>query len=761
MRVDSAGDGAALRRAQEAVRDLIATERPARIRVLVPAGRYGLDAPLRFGPEDVGPVGSRVDWVADGEVTLCSTTVPAPLWEAAAGGIVRTRLEPGLDFDQLIIGDRRRILARYPNHDPDARLQGFAADALDPARVRRWRRPEGGYVRGLHDYEWGGNSYRIVGRRGDDLDLEWAGDNQRGSALHPTYRMVENLAEELDAPGEWFYDRASGWLSYLPEPGEDLAGVDLALGTLPELIRCAGESPDRPLSGLGFDGFTLTGTHRALFGAVHEPLLLGDWTIVRRAAVHLRNVADVRIVRCRFREVGGNAVLINGYARDVRIERNEFHGSGASDICVLGLPSAVRSPSVWGAEQRTLTDDRPGPAGEDYPRDIVIMDNHLSAMGRYAKQSAGVQISMARRVSVLGNTIHDGPRAGINVNDGTWGGHVIARNDLYRLVRETGDHGPINAWGRDRFWSLDDVTDRERRRIAALDALEPTMITHNRIQHDHDWGVDLDDGSTNYRIEHNLFLGCGVKLREGFDRAVRSNVFVGGGVHSHVSYAGNGDEVIGNLFLTRVPYFFIRADPRHSGIRYDQNLFWNDGDPIDVIDQAWRDAGQDQHSTIADPGLVHSPWRDPALTEIALADASWFPDGAPGPGDVIVGAAGIRADRPPIDWARPPGDFAPPAEVDWLGLTLSAIWSPALASSLGLYEAQGAYVQVAPADSAGAALGLRAGDVVQAVDDQAVNSPADLPTSDTHQRRLRVWRDQRPLEVAIEPTESSSKSRRR
>jgi hypothetical protein len=43
------------------------------------------------------------------------------------------------------------------------------------------------------------------------------------------------------------------------------------------------------------------------------------------------------------------------------------------------------------------------------------------------------------------------PRAGICIGDGTWGGHVIEFNHIYDTVRETGDHGPFNAWGRERF----------------------------------------------------------------------------------------------------------------------------------------------------------------------------------------------------------------------------------------------------------------------------------------------------------------------
>ena len=59
---------------------------------------------------------------------------------------------------------------------------------------------------------------------------------------------------------------------------------------------------------------------------------------------------------------------------------------------------------------------------------------------------------MCRHITVSHNSIYDTPRAGINVSEGTWGGHIIEFNDVFDTVKETGDHGSFNSWGRDRFW---------------------------------------------------------------------------------------------------------------------------------------------------------------------------------------------------------------------------------------------------------------------------------------------------------------------
>ena len=42
--------------------------------------------------------------------------------------------------------------------------------------------------------------------------------------------------------------------------------------------------------------------------------------------------------------------------------------------------------------------------------------------------------------------MYNGPRAAINFNDGLGGGSVVEKNLLFKMVRETNDHGPFNSW---------------------------------------------------------------------------------------------------------------------------------------------------------------------------------------------------------------------------------------------------------------------------------------------------------------------------
>jgi hypothetical protein len=188
------------------------------------------------------------------------------------------------------------------------------------------------------------------------------------------------------------------------------------------------------------------------------------------------------------------------------------------------------------------------------------------------KQTAGVFISMAEEITVSHNTVFRVPRAGICINDGTWGGHVIEFNDVFDTVRETGDHGPFNSWGRDRWWKTSynegGPLDPCARSRATLDAWKTTHIRNNRFAHPaggHSWGIGLDDGSSNYHIYDNLTLNMGVKLREGFFRRVENNVIVNGFGGFHIWVPGSDDVVARNVIVDSAPYRSACSSPRSSG----------------------------------------------------------------------------------------------------------------------------------------------------------------------------------------------------
>ena len=125
-------------------------------------------------------------------------------WKEYKNGIMQAKVEEELIPDQLFVNGKKQISARYPNFDPDIRIfNGYAADACSPERVKNWSNPAGGYLHAMHSREWGGYQYSIEGKDAKgELILKGGFQNNRQMGMHHTYRMVENIFEELDAEGE-------------------------------------------------------------------------------------------------------------------------------------------------------------------------------------------------------------------------------------------------------------------------------------------------------------------------------------------------------------------------------------------------------------------------------------------------------------------------------------------------------------------------------------------------------------------------------
>jgi hypothetical protein len=59
--------------------------------------------------------------------------------------------------------------------------------------------------------------FQLSGANGTALYFGYGGYQEaRGSSIHNNHFYVENIKEELDAPGEWFYDTSTSELLFWP-----------------------------------------------------------------------------------------------------------------------------------------------------------------------------------------------------------------------------------------------------------------------------------------------------------------------------------------------------------------------------------------------------------------------------------------------------------------------------------------------------------------------------------------------------------------
>ncbi|MEX6687868.1 PDZ domain-containing protein [Danxiaibacter flavus] len=651
-----------------------------------------------------------------------------------------------LQADQLFINNVLYHMARYPDYDSSARVfNGTAADAVSPAKVKSWKNPAGGYVHALHEGEWGGFHYKVTDKNSDTtLVLTGGWQNNRPSAMNKKHRFVENIFEELNTPGEWFYNDDT--LYVIPFHHTDLSKAVVEGSQLNNLIEIKGEV-NAPQKNVHIEHLVFTGTNRT-FMLTKEPLLRSDWTIYRGGAILLSGTENCTVTNNIFEKLGGNAVFVSGYNKLARIEHNYIHHIGANAVAFAGNENAVRSPNNQYSQFTPFAemDKTPGPKSNEFPQECFVTDNLVHDIGMIEKQVAGVEISMSRKITVDHNTIYNAPRSGINIGDGCWGGHLITSNDVFNTVLETGDHGAFNSWGRDRYWSADrhymDSLVAVHPELILLDVTEPVTLFNNRFRCDHGWDIDLDDGSSNYHIYNNICLNGGLKLREGFFRTVENNIILNNSFHPHVWFANSHDIFRHNIVSTA----YAPIGMNSWGDQVDYNFFLTEGG----LTKARQD-GTDKNSIYVSPEFSNAPNGDYTVKSNEALNSGfknvpmnfgvtseWLKQKAkPAPLPVLVG----REERNKN------------SIVSWLGGKIKSVEGLGERSALGLPDEDGVQV-IETGNGVLAASGLQKSDVIRQAGDKPVKNVADL--MDAYQQnnwtgklQLNIWRDQQLIPLTL------------
>lgn len=708
--------------AQKAVRRLKAK---TPVIVWFRAGIYYLPETLVLTAEDSGTQTNPVTYAAfSGEEAVVSGGARLTLdWKPYRDGIMMAAVPAGLKTDQLFVNGHRQNMARYPDFDAKSQyFDGWAADAFSKERAARWQDPAGGFIHAMHRSLWGDFHYAITGKKADgNVSYEGGWQNNRRLGMHDRYRFVENVFEELDAPGEWFLNGKTSTLYFYPPPEVDLKTATVEAVRLPHLVEFRG-TEQSPVQWVTLRGFTFRHSTRT-FMENKEPLLRSDWTTYRGGALFFNGAENCVLEDCFIDQAGGNAVFVNMYNRAVAVRRCHIARAGGNGVAFVGDPKAVRSPLFEYEERQSFKDidTAPGPKTNNYPAGCVVEDCLIYLTGRVEKQTAGVQISMARGITVRHCSIYDMPRAGINISEGTWGGHVIEHCDIFDTVKETGDHGSFNSWGRDRYWGLKDidlntVTTGENRRLPLADVVDTIVLRNNRWRCDHGWDIDLDDGSANYHIYNNLALNGGIKLREGFYRTVENNIMAGNSFHPHVWYGNSQDVFRQNIVFSA--YRPIRVPPPW-GKECDNNLLHtpgkSDAEPAAGLQ---KQSGRDGHSMQADALFVNPAAGDYRVQDGSPALQLGFRNFAMDQFGVQTAKLRAMARTPQLPGQGQVGQAATlqsgrdPRTAVWRGATVRNVVGLGEVSASGLPGETGVMVLTVPPGTEGAVLGLRTGDVI-------------------------------------------------
>jgi parallel beta-helix repeat protein len=579
--VSPAGPIKTLVEARDAARSQRASGTTGPITITVHAGTYFLQETLVLGPEDSDTV-----WeAAHGEHPVISGGRVISGWTKGASG-TWTADAPGPYFHQLFVNDRRAMRARTPNNEllhfvgsgtPDKQLQvHFAGHDIH----EEWAKQPDVEVVGFMAWSDFRAPITAVDTRTSLVQL---GPTQSSANEENARYYIENAPEALDTPGEWYLDRSTHKVSYIPLPGEKMEQVQAIAAGLERLVVLRG----RPEAGevvknVVFRGLTFEHADWTTGPQGYFDLQAGA---PASSAIEAVGAVNFRIERCTIAHSGGYALELGRGSKETQVRANEFYDLGAGGVKV-GEPNLRRNP----VEQNG---------------DNMIADNHIHDLDQVYAGGVGIWVLQSARNQIVHNDVHDLYYTAISVG-WTWGygqnqssGNLIAFNHLHAIGKNMlSDMGGIYTLG-----------------------VEPGTVIQNNLIHDVSsfgyggWGIYLDEGSSGILAEDNIVYQCksaGFHQHYGRENIVRNNIFAFS--HEHELMRTRAEQHVSFTLEHNIVYFdegdVIGGDWTGIGFQMQDNLYY-DARRKDVLFASksfaeWQASGHDEGSRFADPLFVNA-----------------------------------------------------------------------------------------------------------------------------------------------------------
>ncbi|NOU71371.1 hypothetical protein GC098_08040 [Paenibacillus sp. LMG 31458] len=299
------------------------------IYVFIAPGNYYIHDRLNFDEQDSGFNGHQVyyrnlgapgsahliggdpisgGWMQTMASDAVGTDYLSELPSSAVGKVYKVQLDPAkYNFNQLYIGFQKAIMARTPNKVEDPKFQasnapylfstsgsnkdmGYKAGDLTPAQIKALKDAQASgrsEIAQLFVFDAGGSAFESnilpISRIDTTNNKLYSPYDSAHPELYITKYNINSNARYflqgnisfLDSPGEYYYDKQTGWLYYYPTDTDNVAGVDgmnnlnVVVPTTNEIIHLQGtdksaisdwgKTPDpaKQVSNITFDGFTL------------------------------------------------------------------------------------------------------------------------------------------------------------------------------------------------------------------------------------------------------------------------------------------------------------------------------------------------------------------------------------------------------------------------------------------------------------------------------------------------------------------------
>ncbi len=587
------GPFATIARARDAIRATRREQGELRlpVRVYIRAGTYFLEEPLVFGPQDSGTEQCPITYLAyrDEEPVISGGRVirgwrPTEVNGQQAWAVEIPEVKRGeWYFKQLFVNGERRPRTRLPKeglyHFTD--LPGVTGDTswgqgqteakFAPGDIRNWQML--GDVEVIAHHLWTESHLPIASVDEQQQLVTFAKPSvfrlTEDFQADPGRYYVENVFEALDTPGQWYLNRETGMLYYIPLPGEEPDEVEVVAPVLEQLVLFKGD----PEAGLGVQQLhlrDLTFCH-AEWALPADAAGCGQASVIVPGVIYWQGVNSCSLRGCTVAHVAGYAVELVAPCEENRISECSLYDLGAGGVKI----------------------------GHD-THGTTVSDCTIAQGGRIFTSAVGVWIGNSWDNSIIHNDINDFFYTGISVG-WTWGyadtktGHNVME---YNHIHNIGQ-GVLSDMGG----------------IYSLGIQEGTRMRYNLI-HDVEsyayggWGLYTDEGSSHMLLENNVVYRTktgGFHQHYGRENIVRNNIF---------AFARQGqlqrsreEDHLSFTFERNIVYWtegpLLHGSWQNNNYAFDYNLYWQaNGEPFDFAGRTleqWRELGQDEHSIIQDP----------------------------------------------------------------------------------------------------------------------------------------------------------------
>jgi len=389
--------------------------------------------------------------------------------------------------------------------------------------------------------------------------------------------FVENLFEELDAPGEWYLHRATGVLTFIPPDGFGDAS-EVVAPTVGRIIEVAGASH------LRFAGLRLRNSDYTPEDGC------GGYGMGNNGTVYLGEAHHCVLEGCAVTHTGRYAVCISGGGDHV-VRRNDFAHSAQGGVLILSS------------------------AGNE------VLDNHIHDCGAIYKHVGGVVLQGKGTDDnrIAHNHIHRISRYGITLKSAGLR-NIIEFNRVHETNLETYDTGGIEVTQHDRELRSGSAI---RHNIVGDSVGWYAQGPDKDVQMS--WGIYLDSFAGGYTVTNNITFRNshgGIMLQGGQGNTVVNNIFVDStiaqGYFPNFQDNSTGQTLERNIFSYADPEALLFAGGKLTPevLRADRNLY--DCPAMETPRMRvrgiasfaqWQERGFDRNSVIADPRFV-APERD-------------------------------------------------------------------------------------------------------------------------------------------------------